>query len=131
MADRSFLPPAGSLEVNVVEIFCEVNVGATGAVSSSSGKGCSTVTRTSAGLYRVPLSDSYNKLLWAGVTLLDDTDSAATTVGIGHRLEAEDVDGTSPYVDVQFYALDDGAAADPADGAKWFICMKLRNSSVS
>lgn len=132
MADRLFLPPLGALEVSVVEIFCEVNIGASGAVTSSSGKGCGTVTRTSAGLYRIPLSDSYNKLLWAGVTLLDDTDSDPATVGVHSRIEAEDVDGTStPFVDVQFFAGDDGAAADPASGAKWYACLKLRNSAVS
>lgn len=134
MADRSYLPPAGSLEVGVVELFAELTFGSAGAVTLTSGKGFASATQESGdGLYTLALSDEYNRLLWGGITLLDDTASAASTVGIGARFESEDVDGSSAAanVKVQFYALDDGADADPADGAKAYVMLKLRNSSVS
>lgn len=131
MADRMFKPGLGSLETGVVDLFCKIVVGSSGAVTSGTGMGIASVTKeSSAGQYTILLSDTYNSLLWAGITLLDDSDSAATTVGIGTRLQAETVSSTKTVV-VQTYALDDGADANPADGAILYVKITLRNSSVT
>lgn len=130
MANRIFYPSKGCLEIDVCELFCEINIGSTGAVSSSSGKGIASVVRNSAGKYTITLSDSYNKLLWADVAVLDDTNSDPVSVGTVGRLFSEDVDGSTPTLAIQFYDFTDGSAADPADGAKVFVKIQLRNSSV-
>lgn len=132
MANRQFRHDHQALEQGVVHLYVKITFGASGAVASQRGYGVGTVVQeTGDGLYTIPLEDSYNELLYPGVMLLDDTASAASTVGIGYRLESEDVDhATAPNVKLQFYALDDGADADPADGAVAYVCLVLRNSSV-
>lgn len=131
MANRMWLPPAGSLEVSVVELFGSITIGATGAVSAQSGKGIGTITRTSAGLYSIPLTDTYSSFLWGGITLLDSASSDPSTVGTASRFKSQAVSsGTAPLVTIQMYASDDGAAADPASGAVIYFTLKLKNSSV-
>jgi hypothetical protein len=65
------------------------------------------------------------------MTVLDSANDDPTTVGIYARVASEAVANATPTIVVQFVALDDGAAADPGDGAKLFLNLKLRNSSVS
>lgn len=129
MAGRLFLPPGGHLEVNVIGLYGAITFGSTGAVASSSGKGIASVVRNSTGNYTVTLSDSYNALLWAGVALLDSAASDPSTVGVLARIYSQDM--SAKTVSVQFYAADDGAAADPASGAQALLKFELRNSSVS
>jgi hypothetical protein len=130
--NRSLLPPAGSLEVDVVELFGSVTFGAAGAVASQDGKGIGTIVKeTAAGQYTIPLSEPCNKFLWAGLTLLDDTDSDPTTVGVICRVLSQDVsNATAPEVVVQFVDVTDGSAANPASGAALHFILKLRNSTV-
>lgn len=132
MANKSWLPPSGSLEVNVVELFGSITVGSSGAVSTQDGKGIGTIVKESAaGQYTIPLSEPYNKLLWAGFTLLHSTDSAQT-VGTAFRINSEDVDhATAPVLVLQCSDVATGADANPASGAIIYFTIKLRNSSVS
>ena len=132
MANRNFFSNSYSLEVDNVTIWCEINVGASGAVSSSSGLGIASVTKESAaGQYTIALSDSYNKLLHANIVVLDDTNSDPTTVAIIGRVLSEAVSSSSPAIVIQGVALDDGAAANFASGAKLLVKIELRNSSVT
>lgn len=133
MANRNFFGNSYSLEVDHVTLWAEINVGASGAVSSSSGLGIASVTKEStAGQYTIALSDSYNKLLHAQIMLLDDTDSNPATVAIIGRVLSEDVASSSaPKIVIQGVALDDGAAANFASGAKLLVKIELRNSSVT
>ena len=132
MANRSFHKPLGSLEIDTVALYATATIGASGAVSSYSGKGVTSVTRDSTGQYKVNLSDSYNAILWADVQTKHTTGSDPATVGVHGRWEDEDVDhSTAPYVQFQMFAGDDGAAADPASGAVLYFKIELRNSSVS
>jgi len=132
MANRNFYPNALSLEVDHVTLWAEINVGSSGAVSSSSGLGIASVTKEStAGQYTIALSDSYNKLLHANIVVLDDTNSDPTTVAIIGRVLSEAVSSSSPAIVIQGVALDDGAAANFASGAKLLVKIELRNSSVT
>lgn len=131
MANRMWLPHAGCLEVDVVTLFCKITIGASGAVSASSGKGIASVARSSAGKYLVTLSDQYNSLLGFSLGQLHSTDSDPATVGVHMRLDAEAVNNATPTVTVQCFAGDDGADADPASGAIIYVTLQLRNSSVS
>lgn len=133
MANRTFHPNQGSLEINVVHLYGTITVGSSGAVASSTGKGIASVTKESAdGQYTVALQDSYNALLYANIQTLHSTDSAASTVGIVGRINSADVaSSTAPVVVFQMFALDDGADANPAEGAVLYFQITLRNSSLS
>lgn len=130
MANRLWLPPSGSLEVNVCEIFGSITVGAAGAVTTSSGKGIASVVKESAaGQYTITLSDSYNSLLWAGFTLVTSTDDAET-VGTAHRINSSAVDNSTPTVVLQCSDTATGADANPSSGSVILFTFKLKNSSV-
>lgn len=133
MANRNFFGNSYSLEVDNVTLWAEINVGSSGAVSSSSGLGIASVTKEStAGQYTIALSDNYNKLLHASIMVLDDTNSDPTTVAIIGRVLSEAVSSSSaPAIVIQGVALDDGAAANFASGAKILVKIELRNSSVT
>lgn len=132
MADRSWLPHGGTLEVEVKELYCSITVGSSGAVSASSGRGVSSVTKEStAGQYTIKLSDRYNALLGADVTLLDTADSDPTTVATMGRLKSEAVNNSTPTVVIQGYNVTDGSAANFASGAKLLVRLAVRNSSVA
>lgn len=132
MANRSYHKPMGSLHVGVCTLWAKATIGATGAPTlvAAGSKGVASIVRSDVGKYTLTLSDSYHALLGATVTLLDDTDSDPTSVGCLHRLFSEAVSNATPTLVVQFFASDDGAAADPADGATVYVEIKLRNSSV-
>ena len=76
------------------------------------------------------MQDAYNALLYEDLNTLHSTDSAASTVGIGSRINAASVT-TDKTVTFQMYALDDGADANPASGAVLYFQIVLRNSSVT
>jgi hypothetical protein len=130
MANKSWLPVLGALEVDVVGLYGSITFGSTGAVSASSGKGIASVVRNSAGNYTITLDDSYQALLWAGVTLLHSASSDPSTVGVEWRVASADVLSAKTVV-IQSFASDDGAAADPASGAQVLLKFDLRNSTVS
>lgn len=131
MANRLWLPPSGSLEVSVCELFGSITIGASGAVTTSSGKGIASVTKeTDAGQYTIALSDSYNSLLWAGFTLVSSTDGAQT-IGTAFRVDSEDVaDGSAPVVVLQCSDTATGADANLTSGDIVLFTFKLKNSSV-
>jgi hypothetical protein len=111
-------------------VFVKLVVGATGAVTSGTGNGVASVTKeTAAGQYTVLLSDSYNTFVGCQFTLVHTTDSDPTTVAVAARVKAEAVNASKNFV-IQGYALDDGAAANFADGAILYMVVTLKNSSV-
>lgn len=132
MANRSFHQPMGNLEVGVCKLWAKVTVGATGAPTlvAAASKGIASIVRNSAGNYTITLSDRYKAFLGGQVTLLDDTDSDPSSVGCLARFISETVDNATPTTLIQWFASDDGAATDPANGATFYVVLDLRNSSV-
>lgn len=131
MADRRFFLPEGSLQARVVELFVDITVGASGAVTSGTGLGVTSVVKESAaGQYTITLQDRYNGLLSASVALVHSTDSDPATVGVFTRLNAEAVTAATPTVTLQCFTGDDGADANPASGARLLVCLKLKNSTL-
>lgn len=131
MANKSWIPPSGSLEVNVCELFGRLVIGAAGAVTSNTGKGIGTIVKeSSAGQYTIPLSEPYNSLLHASFTLVSTTDGAQT-VGTAFRLNSEDVDHvTAPVLTLQCSDTATGADANLTSGDVVLIRITLKNSSV-
>lgn len=131
MANRNFYPNHKSLEVDVVHLYAQITIGASGAVSSSSGLGIASVVKESAaGQYTITLSDSYNKLLHANVFALSTTD-AAQTVGTAFRVQSQAVDAATPTLVIQASDTATGADANPTSGDVLYVKIELRNSSVT
>lgn len=133
MADRSFHPNKGSLEIDIVDLYATLTFGSSGAVTLTDGKGISTATQVSAvdGQYKLKFSDSYNKLMWANMVLVSTTARNSASIGVSARIISEDVNhATDPHIIFTFYATDDGAFVDPADGDVALCRITLRNSSV-
>lgn len=131
MADRRFQLPEGNLEARVCELYVNLVIGASGAVTSGTGKGIvSVVKESSAGQYTVTLEDRYNSLLAVSGMRLEVADSDPATVGTTMRLLSEAVSAATPTVVLQFATGDDGAKANPASGTRIMVCLKLKNSTI-
>lgn len=130
MADRTFIPPMGSLEPGICQVFVKLTVGAAGAVTAGTGNGVASVTKeATAGQYTVLLSDTYAFFEGCQFTLLHTTDSDPSSVAVAARVKSEAVASTGAFV-IQGYAFDDGAAANFASGAVLYMVVTLKNSSV-
>jgi hypothetical protein len=134
MADRMFLPSGGTLDVDVKTLYCQITVGATGAVTSFTGKGrgIKTVVRNSAGNYTLTLEDQYQNLKWGDVQLVDATSSDPTSVACVGRVASAAPKAATPTVVIQGYlAGTPGSAADFRNGAVVMVKLELQNSTVT
>lgn len=112
-----------ALEKECKSLYLEVAIGSSGAPTISSGVGIASISRTSAGLYRIVLQDKYVSLKdFACIHLV----SAAEDLNF--QVKAEAVSGASPYID--FFCLTAGSATDPSDGAVLKIKIDVKNSSA-
>jgi len=86
MASRSFYQWCYSLVPALSKLNLQFTVGATGAVTASStqGSGISSVTRVSAGIYKILLQDNYYKFLnfdWNMISPSSGSDLGVTALG--------------------------------------------------
>lgn len=130
MADRMFTQGLGQLEKRTVTLMGEVTIGATGAPTlvTAKSKGIKSITRVSAGQYRVVLQDTYVRLFACWVAFLADAAPAAPAVNTM-------VTGTntsnraSPQITFQCRS-NAGAATDPASGEVMALEIALGDSSA-
>jgi hypothetical protein len=133
MANRSFHPFKGALEIDVAVLYGQFAVGASGAptLSAQASKGIKSVVRNSAGKYTVTLQDSYAAFLWGAAQILDATNSDPTAVGCTAKVNAASVSGATPTFVVTFYeTATPFTPQDPRNGATVYLKLELRNSSV-
>ncbi len=72
-----------STEQDVVHIFAELNIGASGAISSFEGANIkSAVKLTADGAYEIELSDKFFKLLHTHAIVVDDANSGVVSIEI-------------------------------------------------
>lgn len=108
---------ADSLDTHRATVRCHVNIdiGATGAPTLRNATGRITVTRVSAGLYRLAFASGRVASLQScnpNVNLV-----AATTGGVAAAMTADNsTSNTAPGVDVTCYAVGGVTATDPANG---------------
>lgn len=121
MANRNY-NRLQALEKEIKDIHLDVAIGGTGAPTLTRGKGVASIARVSAGLYRITLSDTYNRLMDAHVVHL-----AAAVEDVTVQLKLETVATTKL---VEFFTLTGGVATDPASGDRLLITLKLKNSSI-
>lgn len=118
-----------SFERDVYEIFAKINIGASGAptIASGNAKGITSITRNSAGKYTILLESSYNRLLDVSCQPISGTSPMAAPI---HTVVSEQVaTAAAPNVVLQFYAIDNTTATDPASGEVLLIRIAVRNSS--
>lgn len=121
MANRNY-NRAQNLEKEVKSLFLEVAIGVAGAPTLTRGLGSASISRTSAGLYVVTLSDKYSRLMHASVQVLS---SAAQD--LVSQLVSEDVDVAKT---ISFRTVAAGVETDPSNGSVLYIRIDLKNSSA-
>jgi hypothetical protein len=128
MANRQLFQFRYSYERDLVDIYVEVLIGASGAVTSFVGKGVSSVVKeTGAGLYTINLQDNFNKLMDMSYSVQNATGiSAAPIMGI----DVNSIDSnTAPLITVQL--VDETlTAANPASGDVLRFKITARNAST-
>ena len=114
-----------------VQLFGQVAIGAVGAptLSASLSKGIASISRVSAGLYTLTLSDKYNKAVgWSfGIFKASGAPSAASCVTPVVR--ALSVSSATPTFQVEFVDAA-GAAVELASGVTVYFSMTFDDSGV-
>lgn len=131
MANRYFNQFRLSLEKSVVDLFADVTFGGTGAPTlvAANSKGVASISRTSAGLYVITLSDSYvTPLLMVNHRFIKNS---ATIPAAPLMYVVTQAVGTvaAPTITIQFDAVA-GTAADPDSGDEVLLQFTLRNSTA-
>lgn len=126
MANRRLYQFQYSFERDLVQMYCQVAIGAAGVPTISNNKGIKSIVRNSAGDYTINLMDNYNLLMDINASVQNATGiPVAPLTGI----KANSVSSaTAPSVEVVFST--GGVATDPANGDKLFISIVCRNSST-
>ena len=113
--------PVLARDVAVVQLFGQVTItGASGAIASQNSLGF-TVTRTSAGLYKVTLARPYPELLFSDMKC----NLATATECVTQRTAQDMALGTISHLNTT-----NGVAADPADGSVLDFMIVLKDSTV-
>lgn len=119
-----------SYERDVTEIFMKVNIGATGAptISTGNAKGITSITRNSAGLYTIVLQQTYNRLL--DVTSQSISGSSAQAAPMCTIVSETVATAATKNLVLQYRAIDNSTATDPANGEVLLLRIALRNAST-
>lgn len=126
MASRTFNNNTLTLEGEVVRLYAEVAIGASGAPTLTRGKGIASVAggagASATGLYTFTLDDKYQDLLFGAGTL-----QRATAIDLNVQLKTETVASTKTVV-FQVTDFATPALTDPSSGDVLYVVMELRNS---
>jgi hypothetical protein len=133
VADRMLNQFQGTFEKGVVTAFAEVSFGASGAPTLVTGryKGVASISRTSAGLYVITLSDKYQRLLVCNHRQKVASGMPAAPV----LFVVTDAVSSTKALTVQFAKATDAStttlvAGDPASGEKALFEFVLSNSTA-
>lgn len=116
-----------SYERDIYDVLLKVNIGASGAptIASGNAKGVTSISRTSAGLYVITLDNTYNRLLDCSSQSISGSSAQAAPL---MTIVSETV-ATTKLVTLQYRAIDNSTATDPASGEVLLIKISVRNSS--
>ena len=109
-------------ELKIVHL--KVAIGASGAptIDSDASLGVTSISRTSAGLYRITLADKYTSLVAVNMTKL-----ASSIQDLVPQVKAETVNSTKL---IDLWTLTGATATDPASGTTLYCSFYLKNTSV-
>lgn len=131
------MPPKGYLEQGVVQLFAKIVIGAAGAVTSSTGKGVTSIVKTAAktGRYTLTLNDRYtgSAVLHSSVGLTGKADAApGNGAAVAGYIRNDSTGAAAKTVDVQLY-FSNGTAnvdADADSGSVVTVHLVLKDSTV-
>lgn len=126
MANRLFNQFRLALEKQVVDLYMEAAIGASGAptLNVQNSKGIASITRNSAGKYTIVLQDSYQRMLMCMKSVSNVSGiEAAPDMGV---LDSTDIPNKSLVI--QLSAA--GVATDPASGDTLKLQISLSNSTA-
>jgi len=121
MANRNYNRQQ-ALEKEIKQLHLDVAIGAAGVATLTRGVGITSISRVSAGLYRITLQDKYVRLMDVHVTHL-----AVAAEDLTSQVKLETVGSTKL---IEIFTLAGALATDPASGDRLLITLKLKNSSV-
>lgn len=129
MANRRLFQFRYSYDRDMVEIWGSATIGSSGAVSSYSGTGISSIVKEStAGQYTINLVDSFNSLKMVSSLVKNSSGIPASPI---MGLVSEQVSSlTAPKLVVQFSDVETPAATNPASGDVIYFHITLKNSST-
>lgn len=125
-ASRTFDTPM-TWTKGVVDYFCKVQLGTTGAVTSIAGKGVASVTRTAAGRYVIVMLDSFVSSLHVEVTVQR---TSTTAYGAGKATVFQVIGTTGNTGTFTIQGLNGVTDADADDAAALSIRITYKNSSA-
>lgn len=128
MANTYGYNQAFTKEAAVWKLFAKVAIGATGAptLNAAQSKGIASISRTSAGLYVITLSEIWSRLLGVDLTYVVAGGAAAAP---NFAVKAQTIDsGAGKTITVEFSS--GGSATDPDNGASLLLEITLKNSSI-
>ena len=121
MANRNF-NRLQALEKEIKQLHVEVSIGASGAPTLVKKLGVASISRTSAGLYRLTLQDKYSRFM--NLHVMQEASSAED---LDFQVKAKDVTSAKT---IDFFCKTGGVATDPSNGSKLYLVISLKNSSV-
>lgn len=130
MANRNFPSQrVFSFHMMPVRIDGSISIGATGAVSSTSGKGVASATRVGTGHYQIVLQDPFNALLSLSARMKAVNATTPSGIASVELISSAITTATGGTVDIM--TIDKtGVLADPASGSAIQFELSLNNSSV-
>lgn len=113
----------------LVSLMVRVTIGASGAptIVSGTGMGIASVTRTSAGLYSINLTNTFFSLIDASV--ISNSGASAPAAPLVNIATSAVSTAASPHVSLQLRNLS-AAATDPASGEILHIVLTMNRSST-
>jgi hypothetical protein len=115
--------PIQAVEAGVTTIYIKTTIGASGAVSSSSGYGLTSVTKeTTAGEYTILLDRKYKKLLAANPTIIQ-----ATTQGLSWVVATDSITSAGS---IKMAFSVDAVATNPSSSTIILVAITVADSSL-
>ena len=122
MANRSFNRKQ-SLEKEVKELYCSINIGASGAPTLVSRYGIASIVRDATGEYTLTLQDNYVSLKFVEAVF-----KSATAQDIRVQLISETV---STLKQIKFMTLTGATKTDPTSGQQLLLKIEVKNTSAA
>ncbi len=119
------------LERDVVHLYADVAIGASGAVTTAKGGALTSVTKQATdGQYTIVLDSGFNKLLHASVQVVGATASGVASVDILQSAASVLTNlKTAAAITIQCYDYA-GAAVNPASGSVLKVKLEVRRTTV-
>jgi len=112
-----------ALETEVKELYATITIGGTGAPTLTTGYGIASITRTSAGLYVLTLTDYYSALKSFSVVHVN-----STAEDLKFQVKTNGISSSSKSI--TFFTLAVGTATDPTSGDVLLVKIEVKNSTA-